>query len=134
MGAAARRRTYMNSENKSNLHIRTKVWIGNSAEELLFGKGKTQILEYIDQEGSIAGAAEKMGLSYKKVWTHIKILQANIEDELVISQKGGGGKGGTILTPKAREMVKKYKQLEEEVRTFADRRFAELFLNDIPKE
>jgi len=120
------------NDNTTDFHIRTKIWFGNRAEEFLFGKGKMQILEYVDQEGSISGAAEKMGLSYKKVWTHIKNLQSNIEDELVVSKTGGGGKGGTTLTPKAKELVKRFKQLDEEIRLYADRRFEELFLPDLP--
>lgn len=112
--------------------IKTKTWIENDNNDLLFGKGKTEILELIEQEGSIAKAAEKMGLNYKKAWTHIKILQKNIDDELVIPQKGGGGTGGTTLTPKAIEMIKNYRQLQREIETFANRRFNELFPSGHP--
>lgn len=111
----------------TNLQVRTKTWIENDRQELLFGKGKTEILEFIEQEGSIAKAAAKIGMSYKKAWTHIKILQENIADELVVSHKGGGGSGGTTLTPKARDLVAKYRQLQEEIEAFADKRFQELF-------
>jgi len=81
----------MNKQTIGRLHIRTKTWIENDRQELLFGKGKTEILELIEQEGSIAKAAEKMGMNYKKAWTHIKILRDNIEGELVVPQQGGGG-------------------------------------------
>ena len=74
--------------------VKTKTWIENDAKDLLFGKGKTEILELIEQEGSIAKAAQKMGMNYKKAWSHIKVLQKNIADELVVPQKGGGGRGG----------------------------------------
>lgn len=114
----------------TNLQVRTKTWIENDRQELLFGKGKTEILELIEQEGSIAKAAAKIGMSYKKAWTHIKILQENIADELVVSQKGGGGSGGTTLTPKARDLVAKYRRLQEEIEAFADKRFQELFHGD----
>lgn len=124
----------MTESTKPNFHIRTKIWIENKDSDLLFGKGKTQILELIEQEGSIAKAAEIMGLNYKKAWTHIKILQNNIKDDLVVTQKGGGGKGGTMLTPKAKEMIEKFKQLEDEINAFADKRFEELFLPDFPVE
>lgn len=115
---------------QANLSIRTKTWIENDQHELLFGKGKTEILLHIDEAGSIAKAAEKMGMNYKKAWTHIKILQKNIDDELVVPKKGGGGRGGTVLTSKAREMIDAYQQLQREVEEFADRRFEELFLQD----
>lgn len=117
----------MQSSSRAKLSVKTKTWIENDEHELLFGKGKTEILEYIEQEGSIAKAAEKMGLNYKKAWTHIKILQQNIEDELVVPQKGGPGKGGTSLTPKAMELVRNYRQLQEEIESFANQRFQELF-------
>lgn len=112
-------------ENK--LFVRTKTWIENDQNDLLFGKGKTEILELIQQEGSIAKAAEKMGLNYKKAWTHIKILQNNIADELVVTQKGGSGTGGTSLTQKALELTDKYRQLQKDIETFANKRFQELF-------
>jgi molybdate transport repressor ModE-like protein len=109
------------------LSVKTKTWIENEEQQLLFGKGKTEILEFIEQEGSIAKAAEKMGLNYKKAWTHIKILQKNIEDELVVPQKGGKGKGGTTLTPKAAELIHNYKQLQNDIELYANKRFKELF-------
>ena len=120
----------MHKNPASHLHIRTKTWIENDRQELLFGKGKTEILELIKQEGSIAKAAEKMGMNYKKAWTHVKILRENIDDELVVAQKGGGGSGGTTLTPKADELIKNYRQLQQEIETFANKRFKELFYPD----
>ncbi len=110
-------------------YIRTKVWIEDNKGNLLFGKGKTEILELIEKEGSIAKAAKKMGLNYKKAWNHIKVLQQNLEDELVIMEKGV--KGGTKLTEKAKEYIKVYKQLEEEIQNFANERFKELYLKKL---
>jgi len=110
-------------------YIKTKIWIEDNKGNLLFGKGKTEILELIEKEGSIAKAAEKMGLNYKKAWNHIKILQQNLEDELVIVEKGV--KGGTKLTKKAKEYIKVYKQLEEEIQDFANKRFKELYLKKL---
>ncbi len=109
--------------------IKTKIWIENQKGELLFGKGKTEILELIQKEGSIAKAAEKMGLNYKKALKHIQILQQNLDDELVIVQKGV--KGGTTLTPKALEYIEVFKQLKMEIEEFANKRFKELYLSKL---
>jgi hypothetical protein len=54
----------MDKNTGTRLHVRTKTWIENDQQDLLFGKGKTEILELIEQEGSIAKAAEKMGMNY----------------------------------------------------------------------
>lgn len=118
----------MDKTSPHNFHLKTKTWIENEQQDLLFGKGKTEILELIEQEGSIAKAAEKMGMSYKKAWSHVKTLRDNLADELVVVQKGGGGKGGTVLTPRAHELIDNYRQLQQEIESFADRRFEELFL------
>jgi len=113
---------------RSRLYLKTKSWIENEEGELLFGKGKTEILELIEQEGSIAKAAEKLGMNYKKAWTHVKILQKNLDDVLVESQKGGGEQGGSKLTPKADEFISSYKQLQQDIEDYANERFKELFL------
>ena len=113
---------------RSRLYVKTKTWIENQEGELLFGKGKTEVLELIEQEGSIAGAAEKLKMSYKKTWTHVKILQKNLDDVLVESQQGGGENSGSKLTPLADEYINNYKQLEKDIEAYANERFKELFL------
>lgn len=113
---------------RSRLYLKTKTWIENENGDLLFGKGKTEVLELIEQEGSISKAAEKLGMNYKKAWTHVKILQKNLDDVLVESQKGGGEQGGSKLTPRADEFINSYKQLQKEIEAYANERFKELFL------
>ena len=111
------------------MNVKIKIWIEDEKENLIFGGGKTEILEYIDQTGSISEAAKKVGMNYKKAWSHIKILQEYISDELVIVNKGRAV-GGTRLTPKARELMEKYKILNSEIREFSKQRFQELFTKD----
>lgn len=108
------------------MKIKNKIWIEDDDANLVFGGGKTQILEFIDQTGSISEAAKKVGMNYKKAWSHVKILQEYIDDELVIVNKGRGS-GGTVLTPKAKELIENYKQLQEDINAFANERFKELF-------
>lgn len=106
-----------------------KIWIEDSEENLVFGGGKTQILELIDETGSISEASKRAGMNYKKAWSHIKILQEYIDDELVIVSKGRNS-GGTKLTPKAKELIENFKRLREEVKEFNEKRFNELFVNE----
>jgi len=114
----------------TKLYIKTKTWMENQYGDLLFGKGKTEILEYIDRYGSIAKAAEKLGMSYKKAWSHIQVLQKNLDDVLVETKKGAGEQGGTVLTKQAYEYIDRYKQLQSEIEAFANERFNKLFLDE----
>ncbi|MCJ8326303.1 MAG: winged helix-turn-helix domain-containing protein [Campylobacterales bacterium] len=111
------------------MKIKVKTWIEDENKNLVFGGGKTQILEFIEETGSISQAAKLLGMNYKKAWSHIKILQENIEDELVIVNKGRST-GGTKLTPKAKEIIENYKILKEDINDFAKKRFEELFLKE----
>lgn len=110
------------------MQIKTKIWIENSKGELLFGKGKTEVLELVDKTGSISKASEELGMNYKKAWTHLQILQKNISKDFVQTKQGGGETAGTTLAPEAYEMIQKYKTLKKDIEDFADKRFAELFL------
>ena len=113
---------------RTRLYLKTKTWIENEKKELLFGKGKTEILQEIKRTGSISKAAQNLGMNYKKAWSHIKLLQSNLDDTLVITQKGGGADSGTTLTPLANEYIDKYRQLQKDIEEFANQRFKELFL------
>ena len=71
---------------------------------------------------------KKVGMNYKKAWSHIKILEEYIEDDLVITKKGRGEDSGTKLTFKAKELINLYKTLDEDIKNYSKQRFKELFL------
>ena len=112
------------------MKVKVKIWIEDEEQNLIFGGGKTEVLELIDKKGSISKAAQTVGMNYKKAWSHIKILQEHIEDEMVQTNKGQGENSGSCLTPKAREVIQTYKILQHDIKKYADSRFQELFLKD----
>lgn len=107
--------------------VKSKIWIENPEGHLLFGKGKTDILELVGESGSISKAAKILGLNYKKAWLYIQDLQENMKEELIIAKQGRGVDSGTRLTSRAYELIEKYKILQEEVEEFTNKRFKELF-------
>ena len=68
-------------------------------------------------------------MNYKKAWSHIKIFEEYIEDDLVIEKKGRGEDSGTKLTSKAKELISLYKTLDEDIKNYSKQRFKELFLD-----
>ena len=116
----------MNPLNK-NLQVKTKTWIANKYGEILFGKGKTELLECIDKTGSILKAAGMMGINYKKAWVHLDTLQTNAGEQLVIKRQGRSENSGTRLTERAKELMKNYEILQKDIENYANKRFKELF-------
>ncbi|RXJ88249.1 winged helix-turn-helix domain-containing protein [Arcobacter sp. CECT 8985] len=110
------------------MKVKVKVWIEDDDQNLIFGSGKTEVLENVDRTGSIAEAAKEVGMNYKKAWSHIKILEKFIEEDLVMTFKGRGENSGTSLTPKAREVIQTYKILEHDIKKYAEDRYKELFV------
>jgi molybdate transport system regulatory protein len=111
------------------MEVRVKVWIEDENRNLIFGSGKTEILKYIQQTGSISEAAKLVGMNYKKAWSHIKILEEYIEDDLVLTKKGRAQDSGSKLTSKAKELMELYKTLDEDIKEYSKKRFKELFLD-----
>lgn len=73
-----------------------------------------ELLERIDICGSIATAANDMGMSYKAAWQAVEGLNNLSEHPLVERQTGGRNGGGTTLTGYGRHVVVAYRKLEQE--------------------
>ncbi|AJC85876.1 ModE repressor domain protein [Campylobacter sp. RM16704] len=115
-------------------NIKSKIWIENPDGELLFGKGKTDILELVGECGSISQAAKQLGINYKKAWLYVQDLETNMKEELLIAKKGRGSDSGSKLTPRAYELIKNFKILQEDVEEYTNKRFKELFFKKNQKK
>jgi len=117
------------SKKGGKIKLKTKTWLENEAGELVFGKGKTELLELIDKSGSLLKAAKLMGLNYKKAWVHLQQIQNSIEDKLVLSKQGRSKDSGSRLSLRAKELLVKYQILQNDIENFANLRFKQLFEN-----
>lgn len=94
---------------KPTLFIRIKF-----GERAFIGPGKTELLELIDEHGSISAAGRAMGMSYRRAWMIIDGLNSAFRSPLVTKQTGGSGGGGAVLTELGREVVTRYRQIEKQ--------------------
>ena len=78
----------------------------------MIGPGKAELLERIDETGSIAAAARDMGMSYKRAWSLVEELNRAFARPLVDSSRGGPGGGGAIVTATGQEVLRRYESLE----------------------
>ncbi len=75
--------------------------------KLLDRSGKERkILEAIEKTGSLKGAAELLGLSYKTIWNHITRLNNIFGVKIVETKIGGEEGGGAYLTKEGKDLLK----------------------------
>ena len=74
--------------------IKGSLWIECDGERF-FGPGPAELLERINETGSINQAAKQMQMSYKKAWEIINMLNTNAAKPFVVTQTGGTSGGGS---------------------------------------
>lgn len=52
------------------MKIRSKVWIEKKGE-LVFGKGRSDLLKAIDETGSLSKACGRLNMSYRRGWSYV---------------------------------------------------------------
>jgi 8-oxo-dGTP diphosphatase len=104
--------------------IRCQVWL-TEGDHLVLGEDQARLLELIHECGSIAGAAEKAGISFRYAWAQIKKIEKDAGFALVDSRRGGSGRGSTSLTPQGMELLQEFKNKQRRV----DEQLVHLFKN-----
>ena len=110
----------------NGLEIRSKVWIESQGEPV-FGRGRRFLLEAIDEHGSINRAAGEVNISYRKAWSHIKVMEERLGIRLVERQTGGKNGGGAALTREAREFLRLFRSMEDGLKEVVDEKFEQIF-------
>jgi molybdate transport system regulatory protein len=78
-----------------------------------------ELLDAIDDHGSINAAATDLGRSYSRAQQRVVALEEAFGD-LVERERGGAGGGGSRLTDRARELRSRYERLRAEFGGVAD--------------
>ncbi len=88
--------------------LRIRVVLGDG---LVIGPGRADLLQFIQETGSIAAAGRRMGMSYKRAWQLAEALNASFSSPLISANKGGAAVGGATLTPLGISVLQAYRDL-----------------------
>lgn len=80
---------------------------------IAIGPGKADLLAAIARSGSISAAGRALGMSYKRCWDLVAIMNKSFTGPLVLSSTGGQGGGGASLTPLGEKVLKDYQKMRE---------------------
>jgi len=108
-------------EPRAQLKISLRICVG---DEIALGPGKADLLECIEQEGTLTAAGKRLGMSYKRAWDLVETMNRCFESPLVETCKGGAARGGSNLTPLGRDVLARFRRMEAMAReaTRADTR------------
>ncbi len=90
--------------------LRIKIDLGKKG---LLGPGKAQLLELIDEHGSIRQAAAAMNMSYRRAWLLLKEIESIMGGRVIRAETGGSTGGGATLTELGRTVIARYREIEK---------------------
>ncbi|WP_055046283.1 winged helix-turn-helix domain-containing protein [Devosia sp. A16] len=85
------------------------------SDSFYIGPGRADLMELIAETGSISEAAKRMGMSYKRAWGLVQALNEGFGAPLVEASRGGAAQGAS-LTAAGREVLERYRGMQEATR------------------
>lgn len=101
-------KTYDNSSEKDVKKVYPEIRVYLLKEFRFFGKGPYELLQRIDQEGSLKAACDKMNISYSKSLRMIKNIESQLGLQIVDSKRGGRERGQSELTEIGKKLISLY--------------------------
>lgn len=102
------------------LALRAKVWLEVGGQVAL-SDWRVQLLEAIDETGSIARAARTLDVPYRTAWYKLRQIEERLGIRLLDTRSGGATGGGTRLTFEARDLVDRFRRASVGISEQVDR-------------
>jgi molybdate transport system regulatory protein len=101
-------------------HLSIRIDLSNGDR---IGPGKVALLEAIQVEGSISGAARALGMSYRRAWLLVEEINKTLAKPAVVAEMGGRSGGGASVTPAGEKIVDLYRAIERRTREVSNAEF-----------
>jgi molybdate transport system regulatory protein len=89
---------------QKTLKLTGRIWL-ETADGPVLGAGRVELLERIQQSGSLRQAALQMKMSYKQAWDMIQHMNEQFGEPVIITQRGGKGGGNATVTEKGLKAI-----------------------------
>ncbi len=102
------------------MKIHFKVWLEKDMR-VLFGEGRRDLLQAIEDHGSLAQAAKKMNMSYRAAWGRLKASEDRLGFPLAEKDIEQGKKGGLHLTRQGKALLDQYTTIHKTMEALVDK-------------
>lgn len=99
-----------------SLKLKLQILCG---EAIAMGPGKADLLDAIAAEGSISGAGRRLGMSYRRAWQLVDLMNRCWTAPLVETSPGSARGGGARLTDEGHDVLAAYRALVAALETRA---------------
>jgi molybdate transport system regulatory protein len=99
------------------MEIKYKIWLEKDGK-VVFGHGREELFRAIDECRSLNAAAKKLNMSYRAAWGRLRASEERLGVKLVESDTA---KKGMTLTPAAKVLLDKFRQLEKDADAYLRR-------------
>jgi molybdate transport system regulatory protein len=96
------------------MEIKYKIWFEKDGK-IVFGHGREELFQAIDECHSLNAAAKKLNMSYRAAWGRLKASEERLGVKLVESDTA---KKGMTLTPAGKALLDKFRQLENDAEAY----------------
>ena len=114
--------------------LRMELHLQLGMEEIFLTPETAQLLEMVENTGSIQNACGCMHMSYSKGWKAINRIEKELGFPVLLRTAGGADGGGSALTERGRNLLEAYQKLQNETREHAQALFAAIFPSELWKE
>lgn len=97
------------------------------------GPGKADVLQGVNETGSMAETGRRLGMSYQRVWSLVAAMNRDFREPLVLTQRGGSAGGGARLTPAGKEVLAVYRAIEQDAQRAVQKKLPQLLQHIRPE-
>ena len=110
----------------AHMQPHAKLWIEIDGK-IVLSHWRVALLEAVEATGSLAKAAEQLGVPYRTASYKLREIEANLDVRLVSGQRGGLDGGGSRLTPAGHDYVRRWRAFADGLDAWVEAHFQAAF-------
>ncbi len=114
------------------MQVAFKVWLDNNGK--VFGEGVLELLEEVEKTGSLHRAAMDLGMSYRTAWSMARKVEKRLGVAILNRRAGGLAGGGSQITQEGRNLMERYRAMNQEFGAIIQQLYRKHFGNPITSQ